>query len=689
VIQVSADSAAFTGTAGGADPAPQAIQITNAGPGTLDSLIVSQEVPTGQTNVWLWWRISVRSAPATLTIEPRIRSLTPGTYRGSLFVQSPHATNGPIEIALTLTVSPADSPAIAFSAFDHQFNAVKGGAEAAPATVQVTNAGKGSLTGLGTAIRHLVGEPTEWLTATLNQTTAPATLTVTARMGSLAPGLYHALVEVTSPVASNSPQLYAVVFDVSQTTAGIGVSPTSVEFSAVQGGSDPIGRNILILNVGPGSLTGLTQEIVYAAGQPTGWLSARLRGTSAPVYTDIAARLGALPPGRYTANVLIRSPDAPNSPLALPVTFAVESNTPSIVLNPSVPRNYTLSPTENTKSEDIAVTNGGGGTLSGLATSITYDRGAGWLQARFAATTAPATLSLTVSRGSLAAGIYQALVSISAPGASTKDLLVQLTVQAAAPPSISVSVTTRAFSATANGANPPAQQAGIGNSGAGTLSGLTVTANPPVSWLAVNLSSTTAPATATFQVTTGTLAAGTYSTTVNVSSAVASNSPQSVTVTFTVAPQPTRPTTLRIINDLPADVVGPNDWSRMNTVIRFRVGPTQTSVINLTGGAVELLYPVDYTSDEANILAIAPGHEPTFDVSSLTGEYWIYVQTGWWEYTDGLYEKHMTRVVGCDGVSTVYKWTTIRVYAPFGDPEVIRLSDFLPIGNYYLSPFCP
>ncbi len=257
------------------------------------------------------------------------------------------------------------------------------------------------------------------------------------------------------------------------------------------------------------------------------------------------------------------------------------------------------------------------------------------------------------------------------------------------PPIISVSVTSRTFNATAGGANPGNQLASIGNSGGGTLTGLVLTEDPPASWLAVTLSSTTAPATMTFQVTTGTLAAGTYTTALRVSSSVATNSPQTVTVTFNVAGAG-QPSTLRIINDLPGTVAGPNNWGLLNTVVRLRVGPTQSSVINMTAGAYELLFNGDATSSTANTLDINPGQTQTFTVSMMTGPYYLYIQNGYWDYfaESGLWEKHMSAVVGCDGGSTVYKGTIIQITQPFGNPEEIRLSDWLPIGNYYGSQFC-
>jgi fibronectin type III domain protein len=313
--------------------------------------------------------------------------------------------------------------------------------------------------------------------------------------------------------------------------------------------------------------------------------------------------------------------------------------------------------------------------------------------AGFAAVHSPQTRTTpythTLTRG---AGTYHYRVrAVTSEGTTPYSTVRSVTVTAQGSPIISVSVTSRTFNATAGGANPTSQQAQVGNAGTGSLTGLVLTEDPPASWLAVSLSSTTAPATITFQVTTGTLAAGTYTTAVRVSSPVAGNSPQTVSVTFNVAAAPAPPSTLRIINDLPGNVVGPNDWGRFNTVVRLRVGPTQNSVINMTAGAFELLFNGMSTSDVDETLDINPGQTANFNVSMMTGSYYLYIQNGWWDYfaPNDAFEKHLTGVVGCDGASTVYKATIIQITPPFGNPEEIRLSDWLPIGNYYGSPFCP
>ena len=68
-------------------------------------------------------------------------------------------------------------------------------------------------------------------------------------------------------------------------------------------------------------------------------------------------------------------------------------------------------------AQSVTVTNGGTGTLSGLAAgTVVYTAGptTGWLTANLSGATAPATLTLTATTGTLTAGTYTATVPITA-----------------------------------------------------------------------------------------------------------------------------------------------------------------------------------------------------------------------------------------------------------------------------------
>jgi hypothetical protein len=207
-------------------------------------------------------------------------------------------------------------------------------------------------------------------------------------------------------------------------------------------------------------------------------------------------------------------------------------------------------------AQTIEVSNSGGGTLDGLAVAISYAAGQPilWLSASLSGTTAPSTLTLTPSTGGLTAGTYNASVAVSSAAASNSPRSLNVTLTVTPPeagPAISLSSASQTFSAATGGPDPEAQTVSVTNGGAGTLSGLASNVaygvGEPTGWLSTSLSETTAPSTLTLTPTTGSLTEGTYTASVAVTSAAASNSPQFLDVTFTVMmPPPTNLTAIAV-----------------------------------------------------------------------------------------------------------------------------------------------
>jgi hypothetical protein len=130
-----------------------------------------------------------------------------------------------IEDTAVITVSTAPPPAIGIAPASVLFRDTAGTSDPAPATVNVTNTGGGSLTGLALGAIQYGAGGSGWLTAALNQSAAPATLTLTAAKGALAAGTYTASVPVLSSSAANSPQTLNVSFEI---TAAISVATLQI-----------------------------------------------------------------------------------------------------------------------------------------------------------------------------------------------------------------------------------------------------------------------------------------------------------------------------------------------------------------------------------------------------------------------------------------------------------------------------
>lgn len=120
--------------------------------------------------------------------------------------------------------------------------------------------------------------------------------------------------------------------------------------------------------------------------------------------------------------------------------FAVKGRL--IVLSPT---SVSFSSTQggNPDPKTVTVSNGGLGKLSGLGVgAITYGSGqpTGWLTASLSATSAPTTLTLTATSGSLASGTYTATVPVTSSVAINSPQTLSVTFSANMPPFAAVAM---------------------------------------------------------------------------------------------------------------------------------------------------------------------------------------------------------------------------------------------------------
>jgi len=215
------------------------------------------------------------------------------------------------------------------------------------------------------------------------------------------------------------------------TAPEIALQVSAVTFTATVGGPNPGTQVVTVRNGGIGRLSALAVgTITYAVSQPTGWLSASLSDTTDPANLTLSATTGALTPGTYTARVYITANGAENSPQTIDVTFRVNA-LPAIQLSQSSVAFYAVAGGSNPSGQDVDVSNGGDGTLTGLALgAITYGSGqpTGWLGATLDAATGRITLFSNAS--TLPTGSDTATIPVLATNAtnSPQSLTVALTV---------------------------------------------------------------------------------------------------------------------------------------------------------------------------------------------------------------------------------------------------------------------
>ena len=102
IFATSRDSVPFTGIAGGPDPAPQTVTITNAGGGTLSPAVDSIRYGVGATG-WL----QATLATDTLGLSVTTAGLAINSYSATVFLGAPKAAPKAITVTLAVTVGSA------------------------------------------------------------------------------------------------------------------------------------------------------------------------------------------------------------------------------------------------------------------------------------------------------------------------------------------------------------------------------------------------------------------------------------------------------------------------------------------------------------------------------------------------------------------------------------------------------
>lgn len=242
---------------------------------------------------------------------------------------------------------------------------------------------------------------------------APYTLQVNFQNTcSLANGTYNATIAVYSSGASNSPVNLPVTLTVGPVSSpAISLSPTSLTFNGEQGGSNPSAQDISVSNSGGGSLASPTAQITYGSGR--GWLSVQTQGSSAPYTLVNQPGISGLSAGTYTATANVSSSGASNTPQSYSVTLVVASSgSPAISLSPSgLSASMTGQCSGNPATQNVTISNAGGGSLATPTFVTNYSQGSGWLNPSITGSSAPYTMKVQFQNTcGLALGTYHATI---------------------------------------------------------------------------------------------------------------------------------------------------------------------------------------------------------------------------------------------------------------------------------------
>jgi formaldehyde-activating enzyme involved in methanogenesis len=440
--------------------------------------------------------------------------LTAGTYNGTVTITAAGASNSPLSVAVTFTVS--NSAGLILNPTSLSFSYVMGGTTPAAQTFAVASS--------GAALTYTVSASGgTWLSATGGGTT-PGTVSVSINPSGLTAGTYTGSVSVASSTAGNSPQTVAVTLTVANAPT-LSLNPASLSFSFTVGGTAPAAQSFAVSS----SSGALTYTVSTSGGS---WLSASGGGTT-PGNVSVSINAAGLTAGTYTGTVSVASPSAGNTPQTVAVTLNVAA-APNLIVSPSsLSFSFTIGGS-TPAAQSFAVSSSG----TALNYSVSASGGT-WLSASGSGST-PGSVSVSINTAGLAVGTYTGTVSVASAGAGNSPQTVAVTLTVTAAPNLMVSPSTLSFNFTIGGSAPAAQTLTVSSSGSALSYSVSSSGG---SWLSVTGAGST-PGTATVSVNPGTLAAGTYTGTVTVSSTGAGNGSQAVSVTLSVsaAPDTTPPT---------------------------------------------------------------------------------------------------------------------------------------------------
>ena len=207
---------------------------------------------------------------------------------------------------------PIAPPAIGVSPTSLSFTATQGGANPATQTVNISNTGDGTLS-------WTANDNAPWLTLSPASGTGNGAVTLTVTTGTFFAGSYSTTVTLNATGAASVTVPVTFTVATAPVPPAIGVSPTSLSFTATRGGSDPATQTLSISNTGNGTLN-------WTAVDNAPWLTlltllGQASGTGNAVV-PVSVSTGGLAVGTYTGSITISATGATS--VTVPVTLNIK-----------------------------------------------------------------------------------------------------------------------------------------------------------------------------------------------------------------------------------------------------------------------------------------------------------------------------------------------------------------------------
>jgi hypothetical protein len=397
----------FEHYAGAEAPPPQTLSLSSTG---RDFSFAVTASGYSRDTIWLAATPIAGSTPASLRVSIDPASLTPGNYRGNIQVQG-DARNSPLDVPVSLVVY---GDALLQSRPSSLSFAIQPGGQT-PALLSLDVFSREP--GIGFSAYAQTAQGGDWLATSAPNAKTPGTVIVSLKESArtLAPGRYAGeiiLMTGASRVAKRVP----VTLNVRTSPVAI-AKPGFVDFAFQAGNTAPLSRQVSIEGP-PGA-----QYAVRTSGHRWLTVSAEKIGTGGVLI--VTANPQFLQPGKQYASIQLESPDAPDSPVTIPVTADFRGSS-LIRATPQALSFRYPSVSTSVQAQNLMIESTGDPVNYDLTFSAQpFGR---WLRLSTVTGITPGSVRVEVDPTGLQRGSYSGTIAVTVRGGNTQVVPVTLTI---------------------------------------------------------------------------------------------------------------------------------------------------------------------------------------------------------------------------------------------------------------------
>jgi uncharacterized protein (TIGR03437 family) len=533
LLQLSKTALSFSAQfASTLSPADQTVTVTASNSGAVAFSATSDQS-------WLTATASVSTTPSVLTVHINPGGLAINTYTGNITVRPSNGDQYTETIAVSLVVT--SSSQLTAGPPDLLFSYQTGQTAPGSQTVQIQSVGQPVSFTIATATSTC---GSNWLTASSNSSSTPATLTVAVVTTGMSPGTCSGTVNLNYNNGSGAATLPIMVTLAVSNTSELSVSmPLGFGIQTVQQGAVSFTASISLTSTDPNTPVSFTASAVSTGGT---WLLVGPGTGTTPQNLLVQFLPGSLQAGQYSGSIFINSASLGSTQLTIPVSLTVTSNV-TVSISPT---SLTFTEAQGGSAAAAGLSaqtlffTSSGGTATFTASIASITGGSNWLQISPTSGQATGGIQVSVLPNSLSQGTYTAQILVAFQGSATAPITVPVTLNVTGPQTVSATPTSLSFSYPFGTAQPSPQQIAVTGTNGAVAFSVGVTSS---GWLSVDATSGTTPKNLNVSVNPTGLQIGSYTGTISISAAGVLATPIAITVSLTVTSTPP-PQPIRIYN---------------------------------------------------------------------------------------------------------------------------------------------